>query len=73
MKGDLDPAIRDFEKASALDPQDPESLYHLALTQRTKGNAAQSVKDLSRALDVGGEGWAKRAQAREMLREWTGK
>ena len=71
--GDFTAAMRDFEKASALNSQDPESFYQLALAERAKGDAEKSVRDLSRALELGATGWSRRAQAQEMLREWRGK
>ena len=73
LKGDLDLAIADLEKASALDPRDPDCLYHLALAKRSKGDGAGALRDLRRAVDVSREGWAKRAQAQNQIREWTPK
>jgi tetratricopeptide (TPR) repeat protein len=73
LLGDADAAVREADVALGLDPVDPDSRFLLALARKQKGEIAQAVAELRRALDAGIPAWARRAEAERLLREWTKK
>src|SRR6266550_4288729 len=47
-----DQAISDYRKALALEPNDPDTHYNLALTLKYKGDAKQSVEEFEATVRI---------------------
>ncbi len=49
-KGDSDHAIRDFDEAIKLDPNDGEAFYNRGLAFRDRGETDRALQDLEQAV-----------------------
>ncbi|HEX7901479.1 MAG TPA: tetratricopeptide repeat protein [Planctomycetota bacterium] len=70
---DCEGAMRDFEKALAIAPENPDLHFHRAQARYAKGETAKAAEELKTSLGKAPAGWARRARAEELLREWEEK
>ena len=51
-KGELDLAIKDFNKAIELNPEYPYAYYNRGIAYADKGNTDQAIGDFSKAIEL---------------------